>query len=106
MLTEKFITEIKNKIVDKFHPFKIILFGSYASGHPTEDSDLDLLIVMDSDLPRYKRARAIREQLRDFHFSKDIIVHTPAEIEKYKDLIGTIIYPAIRYGKVIYERGR
>jgi len=59
---------------------------------------------MDSDLPGYKRARAVREQLRDFYCSKDIIVHTLAEVEKYKDLIGTIIYPAIRYGKVIYER--
>lgn len=104
MLTEKFIKKITARIVDKFHPYKIILFGSYASGKPTPDSDLDLLIVMDSDLPRYKRARAIREQLRDFCFSKDIIVHTPAEVEKFKDLIGTIIYPAIRYGKVIYER--
>ncbi len=104
MLTKKFIKEITDSIVNKFHPYKIILFGSYAGGHPTEDSDLDLLIVMDSDLPRYKRARAIRESLRDFCFSKDIIVHTPAEVEKYKDLIGTIIYPAMRYGKVIYER--
>jgi len=43
--------------VENFYPLKIILFGSYASGHPTPDSDLDLLVIMEteSDLPRHKR---------------------------------------------------
>ena len=50
------ISEIVNKIASGYQPDKIILFGSYASGTPNEDSDLDLFVIKDTDLPRPQRA--------------------------------------------------
>jgi len=57
---EIYLKEIINKIITEFSPQKIILFGSYAYGHPTADSDIDLLIVMDTDLMPHKRAVPVR----------------------------------------------
>lgn len=50
-ITDELIQEIKNRIVSGVHPEKIILFGSYAYGTPTKDSDVDLLVIMPSDEP-------------------------------------------------------
>ncbi|RLC44808.1 MAG: nucleotidyltransferase domain-containing protein, partial [Candidatus Cloacimonadota bacterium] len=63
MITQKQIEKIVKRIIKHYRPDKIILFGSYAYGNPTEHSDLDLLIVKNSNLPRYKRAREIRKYL-------------------------------------------
>ena len=52
MITQKQIEKILKIIVDKYKPDKVILFGSYACDHPSKDSDLDLLVVKDSNLPR------------------------------------------------------
>jgi predicted nucleotidyltransferase len=77
MITQEQIEEIVKRIIDNYDPEKIVLFGSYAYGHPTEDSDLDLLVVKNSDLPRYKRAREIRRHLWGITDTpKDIIVYT------------------------------
>lgn len=103
MITKKQIDEIVNRIVENYLPEKIILFGSYAYGNPTDNSDLDLLIVKNSNIPSHKRGREVRKYLRGLKVPMDIIVRTPEEFETYKDIIGTIIYPANKFGKVIYE---
>ncbi|MEA3476431.1 MAG: nucleotidyltransferase domain-containing protein [Candidatus Cloacimonadota bacterium] len=103
MITEKQINEIVKRIVENYFPERIILFGSYAYGSPTKDSDLDLLIVKESNIPIHKRGREVRKYLRGLKVPMDIIIRTPAEFETYKDIIGTIIYPANKFGKVIYE---
>ena len=97
------IDEITKKIVENFHPKKIILFGSYAYGTPTEESDLDLLIVKDSDLPTRSQNRMVRKLLSGSKVPVDILVKTPYEFEVYKDIIGTVFYPAHKFGKVLYE---
>ena len=103
MITEKQINLIKKRIIKFIEPQKIILFGSYANGTPTEDSDLDFLIIKDSTLPSYMQNRKLRKLLSDLRIPVDIIVKTSKEFELYKDIIGTIIYPANKFGKVIYE---
>jgi predicted nucleotidyltransferase len=103
MVTQKQLDEIKRRIVEKFKPQKIILFGSYANGTPTEDSDLDLLIIKDSNLPSRIQNRKVRKILADLRVPVDVIVKTAKEFETYKDIIGTIVYPANKFGKVIYE---
>ena len=103
MITEKQINLIKKRIIKFIEPQKIILFGSYANGNPTEDSDLDFLIIKDSTLPSYMQNRKLRKLLSDLRIPVDIIVKTSKEFELYKDVIGTIIYPANKFGKVIYE---
>jgi len=60
LIAPETIHGVAKAIAENFHPEKIILFGSYATGTPTPDSDLDFLVVMDSDQPRYKRSVPIR----------------------------------------------
>lgn len=105
MITQEQINEIADRIVEKFKPQKIILFGSYANGTPTDESDLDLMIIKDSDLASRQQNRTVRKILADLRVPVDVIVKTPDEFQTYKDIIGTIIYPANKFGKVIYESG-
>lgn len=102
MITQKQIDQIVKTIVNEYRPSKIILFGSFAYGNPTEDSDLDLLIIKDDDVPKIQRNRKVRRILKDFSIPVDIIVKTNQEFENLKNIIGTVIYPANKYGKVIY----
>jgi predicted nucleotidyltransferase len=105
MITQEQISEITKRIVANFKPQKIILFGSYANGTPTEESDLDLLIIKDSQIPSRLQNRKVRRMLSDLRVPVDIIVKTPEEFQTYRNIIGTIIYPADKFGKVIYESG-
>jgi len=101
---ESYLKNIVDKIINNFNPDKIILFGSYAYGHPAVDSDMDIMIVMDTDEKPHKRAVSVRKVLKGIGIPKDIIVKTPEEFERFKDIVGTIVYPAAHKGKVIYER--
>jgi len=103
VLGQKQIKEITKIIVKNFQPEKIILFGSYAYGIPTRESDLDLLIIKDSDLPARMQNRKIRKLLSGLKIPVDVIVKTTCEFEIYKDIIGTIVYPANKFGKILYE---
>jgi len=91
------------RIVEQFHPAKILLFGSYARGSADRDSDVDLLVVMDVKDSKRKQAVEIDLALSDRTFPLDLIVVTPEEFEKYRDVVGHIVYPAVREGKVVYD---
>ncbi|ASC71173.1 hypothetical protein XM38_021230 [Halomicronema hongdechloris C2206] len=93
-----------NRIVERFQPLKIILFGSYARGEATADSDIDLLVVMPTVTSKRRKAVEIGQVLADLPVSKDIVVTTPEDIEVYGQLVGTILRPALRDGKILYER--
>src|SRR5919109_5481620 len=97
-----YLSEVVDRIVRKFHPEKIILFGSWARGTAREDSDLDLLVVLSKVEHTRKAAIQIGNSLSNLPISKDIIVTTPQEIEKHGKTIGYILRPALREGKVIY----
>ncbi|MFH0924964.1 MAG: nucleotidyltransferase domain-containing protein [bacterium] len=76
---------LAKKIKEKFNPQKILLFGSYAYGKPKKDSDIDLLIVMSTNLKPYKQASLIRlhiDQTYGVRYPIDIIVRTPEEIRE------------------------
>ena len=104
MITKAKIKEIVQKIVENYKPERIILFGSYADGQPTEDSDLDLIVIKETDLPRYKRAREIRKYLWGItDVPKDILVYTQAEIDDWKNVEEAFITKAIKKGKILYE---
>ncbi len=102
-ITDELIQEIKNRIVSGVHPKKIVIFGSYAYGVPTKDSDLDLLVILPTKEPMHKRALRIRKLLRDIKIPKDILVYTPQEVEKWKNASSAFITSILRKGKVIYE---
>ena len=98
------INEITNRIATKFDPDKIILFGSYASGNPNKDSDLDLLIIQDSNLPRHLRGFEIYKSLIGSMIPIDILVYTNKEFEQEKDEKYSFINSAIKTSKILYER--
>ena len=101
---EDLLREIRDRIVGAENPEKIILFGSYAYGKPADQSDLDILVVMKSDLPRYRRSRSIYRCLAGLLIPKDIIVYTPEEIEEWSEVPQAFITTVMRQGKVIYEK--
>lgn len=104
MTTNELIAEMTDRIARDFHPLRIILFGSFARGDATADSDVDLLVVLREATNKRQAAIEIRRSLRDLPISKDIIVTTPDEIARRGDLIGPVLRPALREGKVLYER--
>ncbi len=101
---QKKIEEMVRLIVERFHPDQIILFGSYARGEAGPDSDVDLLVVMPVSGSKRKIAVEIDLALAGSGLAKDIIVVTPEEFKRTRNVIGTIVYPAMREGKVMYER--
>jgi predicted nucleotidyltransferase len=98
-----YLSEAVDRIVRKFHPIRIILFGSWARGSAREDSDLDLLVVLPEVEHKRKAAIQIGNSLSNLPIGKDIIVTTPEDIEKYGKTVGDILLPALEEGKVIYE---
>jgi predicted nucleotidyltransferase len=98
------LDRIVKRIVKRFHPDKIILFGSQARGDAGPDSDIDLLVVMPvvgSILDTTVRIRGVLPRLP---YSVDVVVTTPEAFAWRKDYVGTIEWPANREGKVLYVR--
>lgn len=81
---------------------QVLLFGSYAEGTATEDSDLDLLVIMESGEPRYKRSASIRRLFWPPKAPMDILVYTPDEVEQWNGLPNHILTNAFKTGKVLY----
>lgn len=98
------IRKMVRRIVRRFAPDKIILFGSYARGEAGPDSDVDLLIVMPVSGSIRQMAVEIGVALHDIRVPKDVIVTTPEEFAWRKDTIGTIEWPAWREGTVLYAK--
>ena len=98
------LNQVVDRILGRCNPRKIILFGSYASGVPGPDSDLDLLIVMDVEGSTRQRANEIDLLMADRSIPMDFLVLTPEQYERQKKIIGTIVRQAEQEGKVLYEQ--
>ncbi len=98
------LPEAVQRIVQALQPEKIILFGSYAYGTPTPDSDVDLLVVMETAAPATERYLAVCRLLRPRPFPVDILVKTPQEIEQSLKKGDFFIKEIVTRGKVLYER--
>jgi len=100
------IDRMVKRLVDRFDPDQIILFGSHARGTAGPDSDIDLLVIM--PVSGSKRAKQIemRVALHDIRMPKDIILATPEQVAQQRNIVGTIIRPALQEGKVLYVRNR
>ena len=95
---------IRERIVDQFRPLRLILFGSRARGDSRADSDIDLLVVLPVVTDKRRAAIEIRRALQDLPVGKDIIVTSPEEIERRGELVGSVLRPALREGKTIFQR--
>ncbi|MEW5947584.1 MAG: nucleotidyltransferase domain-containing protein [bacterium] len=103
-VTEDLIREIVDCIVKAVDPDKIILFGSFARGETHKHSDLDILVVKESDLPSYERSIPVYHALRHLVFPMDVFVYTPDEINEWRNVPQAFITSIVKAGKVIYER--
>ena len=98
------IDEMVRRIAERFHPEQIILFGSHATGRAGPDSDVDLLVVMRGvEGWRRKTATAIDVALMGIDLPTDILVVTPEDVERGRHQISTVMYPALREGKILYD---
>jgi len=102
MISRALIQETALRIVDQFKPERIVLFGSYAYGDPSVDSDVDLLITMQTRLRPIDQAVQIRQAIR-FPFPVDLLIRTPEQIRKRLDMGDPFISKATSMGKILYE---
>lgn len=104
MISGNKIKDITKTIVEVSDPLKIILFGSYASGNPDNNSDLDFIIVKESQLPRHRRAFDIRKALIGNMVPIDILVYTPDEFESALNDHYSLLNSALKEAKLLYDK--
>jgi len=102
MGTQEIIELMVQVIVSRFHPERIILFGSQARGEASTESDIDLLVIMPGEVNRRRVTVDILHALHNMPAPKDIIVTTPHEIATRGQLRCTILHTALQEGKVVY----
>ncbi len=95
---------ICKRLVSNLDVVKIVLFGSYASGKPTADSDLDLLVIIDTKEKGIKRYAMVSELLEPRKVPMDILVKTPEEIRKSLKMLCPFTENILKTGKVLYEK--
>lgn len=99
--------ELLKPLVAFYNPQKVILFGSRARGDAGPDSDIDLFVVLDDDVPLDMLGwRAINDSRRTFHRATDIVPCRAAVFAEEKAVVGTLAHTAAEEGKVVYERPR
>ena len=103
MVSMNQIEELGRRIGREFPARRVVLFGSYAGGVPSDDSDVDLLVVAETALPPRKRYGAVRRLVADYPAAFDIIVKTPEEYGRSRSVVNTIVYFAEKSGRVLYE---
>jgi len=104
MITEQILAKVVERLAVRFQPHKIILFGSQARGTADERSDVDILVVCPIEGSRRALMVAMDRALKGLGLARDIVVLTPEEFERDRQIPGTVARPAWLEGKVLYER--
>jgi predicted nucleotidyltransferase len=102
MVSRRIIKKFANEVGSRLKPKRIILFGSYAYGKPTDDSDVDLLVVMGGKGRSQDRALKIRRAV-EANFPIDLIVRTPAEVRQRLSWGDWFLKEVVEKGVVLYE---
>jgi predicted nucleotidyltransferase len=101
---EEWLPTVVGRVVERFDPLKVILFGSLARGEANYHSDVDLLVVFEEIEDERRVTVEILRSLKDLPISKDVVVTTSEELERRGDLVGTVFRPALNEGITLYER--
>lgn len=104
MVTRNEIEQFARRIGQASNAERVVLFGSHARGTPSEQSDVDLLVIAPSSLPRHKRPRELYKLLPSHPFPVDILVYTPDEIERGTRSSVSFVSTVLNEGKVLYVR--
>ncbi len=102
LISEQQINEIGQKLGQQFRPQEIVLFGSYARGDQTEDSDVDLLVVFPHAVDKATEAVRIRRAIGRVHVGVDVVVSSAQEFVEWQNVKGTVYYYARKEGRPIY----
>jgi predicted nucleotidyltransferase len=102
-IPQQAIDDVVRQIAIKFHPQKIILFGSYGRGNPRPESDVDLLVVMEPSEDVKRQSVIIRQSLEIDLFGLDLIVRSPRVLEERIAMGDWFLREIIAEGKVVYE---
>ncbi len=102
MVSSEQIEEVGRRIAERFKPERIILFGSYAEGHPTEDSDVDLLVVVPVADASVDLSVEIRLAVRP-PFPLDVLVRTPGKVRERLEMGDAFMHRIVKKGKLLYE---
>jgi uncharacterized protein len=95
------IEDIVQQIADRFHPQQIILFGSYAYGQPRPESDVDLLVIMETPLSETRQAVEILKAI-SYRFGLDLLVYTPQRLAQRLEWGDPFLSEIVTHGKVLY----
>ncbi len=104
MLTEPELQRLVARIAEEVRPERIVVFGSYAKGAASTSSDLDILVVMDTNLPVPKRAALLRPVVDGYLIPIDLHVYTPEEVADLGRVEHSFMASALRYGRTVYGR--
>jgi predicted nucleotidyltransferase len=102
--TDRLLKEMVARIREAVQPERIVLFGSRARGTERPGSDFDLLVIKESDEPRYRRSAPLYTKLADLPVEVEIMVYTPEEVLEWSNVPQAFVSTALREGKVLYEK--
>jgi predicted nucleotidyltransferase len=97
------VDEVVRLLVASAHPSKIILFGSCARGTQTEDSDLDLAVILPKVDNRFDEMVRLRRALGPIPMAIDVLVYSEEDVRERGQFVGTALYEALRNGRVLYD---
>jgi predicted nucleotidyltransferase len=103
MTTDEIIEEAVKRLVAAAHPERIILFGSQARGEAREDSDIDLLVILEDTESRRAEMVRLGDALRGLPVPIDVLVFTLDDVKQWGSVRGTVLYPALQEGVVLYD---
>lgn len=103
MVSADVLEQATRRLVERFHPQRIILFGSQARGTADERSDVDLLVICPIQGRRRDLWLEMERSLRGLRLPRDIVLLSPEQFEEDKEIPGTIARPAWLEGKVLYD---
>ncbi len=103
-VTEEALKEVVRRIVSELHPLKIILFGSYVHGTPSDNSDVDLLVILETNARPVDRYLAVSRLIRPRPFPVDILIKMQDEIAQALQEGNDFIREVVTQGRVLYEQ--